>query len=255
MKRQICGDNCRVQKMGWERHMSRKWWERVVKLSCVIPATFDAFQHNILEYTRSRYARRRFDGVQFGPLAYATSDCEFEVPCRIQERSRLTNTKMGRHSFCCSGCFFAYATIGRFCSIGNDVIIGTWLHPTQLVSTFPGFYSSNKHTINLRYENKIIEVQHVTVGNDVWIGHRALLLGGVTVGDGAIIGAGAVVTKDVEPYSIVAGVPARTIRKRFQQSTVDRLLELKWWDFDDVTLRRYSNLFGDPDTFIEGFAK
>jgi len=162
---------------------------------------------------------------------------------------------MGRHSFCCSGCYFAFATIGRFCSIGNDVIIGTWLHPTQLVSTFPGFYSKNKHTVNINYDDKIIEIKRVTVGNDVWIGHRAILLGGITVGDGAIIGAGAVVTRDVEPYAVVAGVPALTLRKRFQQSTVDHLLELRWWDYDDETLKRYAHLFGDPDAFMEGFAK
>jgi virginiamycin A acetyltransferase len=235
--------------------MSSHWWDKIVKLSCVIPSVFSAVRYGILEHTRSTYAKRCFPGVQFGPLAYATSDCELEAPCRIDERSKLLATSMGRHSYCCSRCFFAFATIGRFCSIGDDVVIGTWLHPTHLVSTFPGFYSRNKFTMNCRRDEKIIEIQNVTVGNDVWIGHRAILFGGITVGDGAIIGAGAVVTRNVEPYSIVAGVPARAIRKRFPQATVDRLLDLHWWDSDDETLRRYSHLLGNPEAFIEGFGK
>lgn len=233
--------------------MSGRLRERIGKLSCVLPATFGAIRHTIVEHTRSSYARRRFPGVTFGPLAFATSDCRLEAPCRIDERSRLVMTAMGRHSYCCGNCFFAFATIGRFCSIGNEVIIGTWKHPTHLVSTFPGFYSRNTFTANFRRDEDIQEIQQVTIGNDVWIGHRATLLGGITVGDGAIIAAGAVVTKDVEPYSIVAGVPARTVRKRFQQATIDRLLELRWWDFDDEALRQHAELFGDPDAFIDGF--
>ena len=235
--------------------MSIKWWEKVSKLFCVIPATFDAVQNIICQYARSAYAKRCFPGIQFKPLAYATADCEFEVPCRIWEYSRLSSVKMGRHSYCGEGCLIVHATIGRFCSIGNEVIIGTWLHPTHLVSTFPGFYSSSKHTINLRQDENIKQTADVFIGNDVWIGHRAILFGGITIGDGAIIGAGAIVTKDVAPYAVVAGVPARTLRKRFQQSTVDHLLKLRWWDYDDETLRKYSDLFGDPDAFLDGFAK
>jgi NDP-sugar pyrophosphorylase family protein len=143
--------------------MSRKWLEKVAKLLCVIPATFDAVQHNIREYTRSTYARRHFPGVKFGPLAYATSDCKFEAPCQMGARCILSKTEMGRHSYCGGGSFVAHSTIGRFCSIGNEVIIGAWLHPTQIVSTFPGFYSSNKHTINLRRDDEIKEVADVII--------------------------------------------------------------------------------------------
>lgn len=235
--------------------MSNKWIETVIKLSCIIPGAINAVRHNIREHAQSAYARRCFHGVQFEPLAYAMSNCEFEAPCRINGRSKLVNVKMGRHSYCGEGCFFAYSEIGRFCSIGNEVIIGTWLHPTQLVSTFPGFYHSSKYTINLHRNDEIKTFAETTIGNDVWIGHRAIVLGGITIGDGAIIGAGAVVTKDVEAYAIVAGVPARMIRKRFQKHIVDRLLELRWWNYDDDILRRYSDLFGDPDVFIERFGK
>lgn len=237
--------------------MFKKWWNTIVKLSFVIPGTFNAIRYNIWEHARSAYARRRFPGVDFRPLAYATEDCEFEVPCRLWERATLITVKMGRHSYCAGGSVINHAKIGRFCSIGNEVIIGTWLHPTHLVSTFPGFYAKGKHTIRFRHDEEIKETAEITIGNDVWIGSRALVLGGITVGDGAIIGAGAVVTKNVEPYAVVAGVPARTIRKRFPQSTIDRLLALGWWDYDDEILRRNSSLFGDSDTdaFIARFTK
>lgn len=235
--------------------MLAKWWDTVAKLLCVIPGTYDAVRYSIREYTQSAYARKCFPGVEFRSRAYATVDCEFEVPCRIWDRSTLVSVKMGRHSYCASGCLITHAKIGRFCSIGNEVIIGAWLHPIHLVSTFPGFYAKGKHTINFRRDEKIKEIALTNIGNDVWIGHRALVLGGITVGDGAIIGAGAIVTRNIEPYEVVAGVPARTLRKRFHQSTIDRLLELRWWDYDDDTLRRYAHLFGDADALIKGFAR
>jgi acetyltransferase-like isoleucine patch superfamily enzyme len=148
-----------------------------------------------------------------------------------------------------------HAKVGRFCSIGNETIIGTWSHPTDLVSTYPGFYSGNQHTINVRRDETVKEINPVIIGNDVWIGHRAIIVGGVTVGDGAIIASGAVVTKDVEPYAIVGGVPARVLKKRFSQTTIDRLLQLKWWDATEDTLRKHADLFGDPEAFVEQFDK
>lgn len=250
-------DDNRIRVVTREVRKPRTWRERFAQLLCILPGSIDAILYNIREHSRTVYARRSFPDVQFGPLAYATSDCEIEPPCRIEGNSRLVHTQMGRHSYCLNGCFFAFAKIGKFCSIGEGVIIGTWLHPTQLVSTFPGFYSSNRHTINFRLDDNIEEIRYVNVGNDVWIGHRAIILGGITVGDGAIIGAGAVVTRNVEPYAVVAGVPARSVRKRFSQTKIDRLLELGWWNYDDDTLRRNASLFGEanPDALIAGFVK
>ena len=230
-------------------------WGRVVKSLCVVPAIFSAIQHNILGHTRSLYSKTIFSNVQFKTLAYATEDCEFKGVCRIWEHSILSSVKMGIHTYCGSGCVITHSVIGNFCSIGNEAIIGTWMHPTHLVSTFPGFYAKGKHTFNIRCDDEVMEFQHVNIGNDVWIGHRVIILGGITVGDGAIIGAGAVVTKDVEPYAVVAGVPARMLRKRFKQSTIDSLLEIRWWEYDEDILRKYSDLFGDPDAFIEKFRK
>jgi len=215
----------------------------------------DAVWRSIRGNARTRYARQLFPGIRFGALSYATPDCCLERPARLWERVELNNANLGRHSYIGSDSFVAFATIGRFCSIGNQVLIGTWGHPTHLVSSYPGFYSKNKHTINFRVDEDVEEVLPVHIGSDVWIGHRAILMGGITVGHGAVIGAGAVITKDVEPYSVVAGVPARLLRKRFNQAIVDRLLDLRWWDHDDKTIGRYAHLFGDPEAFVNGFGK
>lgn len=128
-------------------------------------------------------------------------------------------------------------SIGAFCSIGRDVVLGPGLHPTDILTThlFPSvsFYGI------CPVEKQIPEPEYkpVTVGNDVWIGHRAVVMNGVKVGDGAVIGANAVVTKDVPPYAIVGGVPAKVIRYRFDERTIARLLAVKWWDLPPTMLQ------------------
>jgi acetyltransferase-like isoleucine patch superfamily enzyme len=131
------------------------------------------------------------------------------------------------------------ANIGAFCSIGPEVIIGgLGTHPTNFVSTHPVFYSRLCQSgITFSSENLVEELKSVTVGNDVWIGARALILDGVTIGDGAIIAAGAVVTTDVPPYAIVGGVPAKIIRYRFSEDIISILLEWKWWELSEEILK------------------
>lgn len=130
------------------------------------------------------------------------------------------------------------AVIGRYCSIAADVITVGGTHPTSnFVSTHPAFFSTRKQAGFTYVDEDIFcedifadEKGHLAkIGNDVWIGSNVLLLPGVHIGDGAIIAAGAVVTKDVEPYSIVGGVPAKLIRKRFTDEQINKLLEIKWW--------------------------
>lgn len=124
-------------------------------------------------------------------------------------------------------------TIGKFCSIacGAKFLMNSANHTLQSLSsyTFPLFYEAWEHGLHPReaWDNK----GDIVIGNDVWIGYEAVILAGVTVGDGAIIGARAVVTKDVPPYTIVGGVPAKPIRKRFSEEIIVTLLEIKWWDW------------------------
>ena len=133
---------------------------------------------------------------------------------------------------------------GRFCSIGSEIKIVSSAHPTEVfVSTHPAFYSHRYNSLSYVCKEKFSGILmcddnfSVVAGNDVWIGYEAVILAGVTVGDGAIIGARAVVTKDVPPYTIVGGVPAKPIRKRFSEDTIAALLELRWWDWPEKRIQ------------------
>ena len=131
--------------------------------------------------------------------------------------------------------------IGKFCSIacGAKFLFTSGNHSMQSFSTytFPIFYEEwglDGKAIRSAWDNK----GDIVLGNDVWIGYEAVILSGVTIGDGAIVGARAVVTKDVPPYTIVAGVPARPIRKRFDEETIAKLQALRWWDWDEEKIKR-----------------
>lgn len=134
-----------------------------------------------------------------------------------------------------------HLVIGKFCSIacGAKFLFTSANHTMRSLSnyTFPIFFEEwelDVKNITDAWDNK----GDIVIGNDVWIGYESVILSGVTIGDGAIIGARAVVTKDVSPYTIVGGVPAKPIRKRFDEETIGRLLALRWWDWDKDKIAR-----------------
>lgn len=135
-------------------------------------------------------------------------------------------------------CFVARATVGAYCAIGARTAINPFNHPVDWLSTNEFQYHPRsfdwvpEYNAFERLERTPDMFQHVRIGNDVWTGHNVNILAGVSVGDGAVIGAGSVVTKDVPPYAIVAGVPAEVRRLRFAEGTIERLLRLKWWDLE-----------------------
>lgn len=142
---------------------------------------------------------------------------------------------LGRHSYVGSNfsCPNAETKIGAFCSIAANVLICPTQHPAGFLSTHPFSYL---HEHKLKGQRKMTPFSHTkpaVIGNDVWIGQNAVIMDGVHVGDGAIVAAGAVVTKDVPPYAIVGGVPARVIKYRFDAGTIKELSELKWWELPD----------------------
>jgi acetyltransferase-like isoleucine patch superfamily enzyme len=136
---------------------------------------------------------------------------------------------------------------GRYCAIGSEVLIGLPRHPARdFVSTHPAFFSvANEGCLRSFVGAPGFEEEPLPseIGHDVWIGNRALIPGGVTIGDGAIVAAGSVVTKDVPPYAVVGGNPARHIRDRFDADDVRFLRDLRWWDWPEERLRALAGSF------------
>ena len=171
------------------------------------------------------------------------------------------NTQLGPHVICGKytgmneSCFLARGSIGSYCSIGARTSINPFNHPTDWLSIHEFQYHGkaydwvDEYNDFDRLQRTSDMFQVVKVGNDVWCGHNVNLMGGVSVGDGAIIAAGAVVTKDVPPYAIVAGVPASIKRLRFSERTIERLLRVKWWELE---LSELSGLpFRDVDRCLD----
>ena len=153
--------------------------------------------------------------------------------------------KVGKNTYCSKSIDVQNpeTTIGSFCSIAQNVMIGPSEHPLNYLSSSPCFYTSMFGWRNRKCNYKII-ADPCHIGNDVWIGHGVFIKAGVNVGDGAVIAAGAVVVKDIPPYAIVGGVPAKVIRYRFSEEQIKALLELKWWDLDDEVIQQipYENI-------------
>ena len=149
---------------------------------------------------------------------------------KIEPGSNVMNSTMDKHSFCGYDCQIYNSDIGSFCSIADNVIIGPSSHPYNWVGGSPVFYSG-KDSVKAKFSEFDREVSLRTViGSDVLIGINAIIKGGVKIGHGSIIGMGSVVTKDVEPYTIVGGCPAKIIKKRFNDNIILGLLESKWWE-------------------------
>lgn len=170
---------------------------------------------------------------------------------KIESGSEIVNSTFDKHSFCGYFCEIVNCDIGSFCSIANSVIIGGGMHPIGWVSTSPVFYEGRDSVRAKFSEHSRNRPKRTTIGNDVWIGSRAIIKQGVVIGSGAVIGMGSVVTRDVAPYSVVGGCPAREIKKRFSDEVIENLLKSKWWEFNDQQLEKYSYYFTDPEEFIK----
>ncbi len=199
----------------------------------------------------------------------------FHSKCRI----RLSNIFRGKTEFegknglgasnCIIDSYFGYGTLigdgnfldkiktGRFCSIGSEVKVISSAHPTDVfVSTHPAFYSHRYNFLSYVGKEKFSEILmcddkfSVIAGNDVWIGDRVLIKGGVKIGDGSVIGMGAVVTKDVPPYAVVGGVPARIIKMRFSESQISELLSQNIWEKPIGWIKENAERFESIDKFL-----
>jgi len=169
----------------------------------------------------------------------------------VESGCNLVCVKMERYSFCGYDCEIVNTEIGAFCSIANNVKIGGARHPIEWVSTSPVFYNG-RDSVRKKFSTfDRDEDKHTVIGNDVWIGANAIIIQGVKIGNGAVIGAGSIVTKDVGDYEIVAGNPAKFIRKRFSDNVIQGLVDSKWWLLSDERLSKVAGYVKEPQVFIE----
>ena len=174
--------------------------------------------------------------------------------CEVLGDTAIEYAELGDYSYLGPGCMVADAQIGRFCAIAAQVRIGAPNHPLDRPSQHrftycPEYYSPTAQRDHAFFRQR--RDARVVIGNDVWIGHAVIVMPGVKVGDGAVLAAGAVVTRDVAPYTIVGGVPAKQIRERFNRTIAAQLSQIAWWDWPSETIWQRLPEFqsGDVEAF------
>ncbi|HTO60324.1 MAG TPA: DapH/DapD/GlmU-related protein [Bradyrhizobium sp.] len=163
-------------------------------------------------------------------------EAEIGRRCEILANTRVEYASLGDYSYLGENCDVAGAVIGKFTAIANAVRIGAPNHPMERPSQHRFTYCPEYYEASATRDRDFFAERRaakVMIGNDCWIGHGAIILPNVTVGDGAVIAAGAVVSRNVAPYAVVGGVPARPIRRRFSEAVAERLRRIAWWDWPD----------------------
>ena len=187
-------------------------------------------------------------------VALVSSTNKISKLARINRLVKIKNSEVGDYSYIGPSCDITNNNIKRFCSIADNCRIGTASHTLNNLSTSPIFTLKNNGTAtswvseSIKHNN---EVKQVNIGNDVWIATHVIIKDGVTIRDGAIIGAGAVVVKDVPPYAVVGGVPAKIIKYRFSEEIIKKLEEMEWWNYSDEKLKNNIQYFQTEDITIE----
>jgi len=202
-------------------------------------------------YIKSIFSLKKITYKNLSFFAYWDEESSFTKQSEVKYFVRLFKSSIGRYSRLNQNCKVAHTKIGNFTAIGKGTTIGPGSHPLNYLSTNSIFYKRNNYRNDWFKPIDFEESTTVIVGNDVWIGTDAMILNGVTVGDGAVIATKSVVTKNVPPYAIVGGVPAKIINYRFSEEIIKRLLDIKWWDFDDDEIKEHLDIFTNPEITID----
>lgn len=174
----------------------------------------------------------------------------------VDEGVEMLESTLGDYSYVMRFSSLAYTEVGKFCSIASLVRLNPGNHPMDRVTTHHLTYRRTMHQLDDLDDEAFFQWRRshsVKLGHDVWIGHGAIVLPGVKIGTGAVVGAGSIVTKEVPPYVVVAGVPARPIRKRFPKLVAERIMATDWWDWPRELLETRWDDFGDVELFLEKY--
>jgi acetyltransferase-like isoleucine patch superfamily enzyme len=198
--------------------------------------------------------------VKIHPTVYISKKTIFGGYNVIHNNVNIVNSTLGYATYVGKNCLMPNVFIGSYCSISENVKVLPYTHPTSLhVSTHPAFFSLLKQSGFTFVKKQSFQEQlffdkekgvNVKIGNDVWIGSNVLIMGGVEIGDGAIVAAGSIVVKNVPPYAIMGGVPAKVIRYRFNEEQVKILSKIKWWYKSPNWLEENAELFTNIENFI-----
>ncbi|HSL40256.1 MAG TPA: DapH/DapD/GlmU-related protein [Desulforhopalus sp.] len=178
--------------------------------------------------------------------------------CEVADGAKLAESTLGDYSYVMERCDIMSSTIGKFANIAAEVRLNPGNHPMEWVSQHHFLYRRRLYGLHQEDLHDFFDWrrrQRVVVGHDTWIGHRAIVMPGVTIHNGAVVGAGSIVTRDVAPYQIVAGVPARPIRARFPEAIWRCLEAIGWWDWDHQTLAERLEDFYDIRRFIARYGE
>lgn len=203
----------------------------------------NTFTVKLYYFIKNRYTEINSNNLSI-KSSVAINHCVFGKFNVVYKNCSLNRVALGDYTYIGPSSSISNTTFGKFCSIGPGCRIGLGKHPTNYLSTHPVFFSNkNQAGVLFTKSNYFKEYESINIGNDVWIGANVVVLDGVTVGNGAIIAAGSVVVKDVPPYAIVGGNPAKLIRMRFSGDVIDSLSELEWWDRESTWLLKHIECF------------
>lgn len=195
------------------------------------------FNYLLSFISKARYNKR------ISLFAIWDRNTKFDPKIYIAMGVRMGYSTIGKYSRVRHFTVLYHTNVGKFSAIGKNVRLGVGQHPINLISTNLIFYKKNQIKNDWVRPITFKEYKKIEIGNDVWIGEGAMVMGGVVIGDGAIVASRSVVTKDVPPYAIVAGVPAKVVKYRFCEEIRKKLLQIKWWDLPEEEINKKLEAF------------